>query len=252
MWPFAIATLLVNCISVSPSLTVSVQKKKWFCTWKKRTRWSAPKNPRLTLFKSYLLHVWVLMFLHVVCVYVCVCRGGGCLCRAVTVLNTLYKGQRAAMTSQDCRWGPPTTSCCLSWVRRLRSSFDALMHKSFTFRLTSTVSRRPGLQQPEPGAHGAPHRYRAAGGGQADQPGRVHGGGAAAAYGGPAYLKGSESSWNVPVSRAWRLTCVPNPRTKSCSPDGSATRTCSALAWFSAPVVSSGSSPPSWPMVSSS
>lgn len=113
-----------------------------------------------------------------------------CLCRAVTVLSTRYRGQQAAMTSQDCPWGPPTTSCCPSWVRRLQSCLNATSLKQedvqteiLTSHLKSTLCRRAGLQQPEPGAHGAPHRYWAAGGDQADQPGRVHRGRAAAAPG---------------------------------------------------------------------
>lgn len=48
---------------------------------------------------------------------------------------------------------------------------------------------RAGFQQPEPGVHGAPHYHWAAGGDQADQPGWMHRGGAAAAHGGVLYLK---------------------------------------------------------------
>lgn len=95
------------------------------------------------------------------------------------------------MTSQDCPWGPPTTSYCPSWVRRLQSCLhatslkkEAVQTQILTFHLKSTLCRRAGLQQPEPGAHGAPHRYWAAGGDQADQPGWVHRGRAAAAPGG--------------------------------------------------------------------
>lgn len=183
----------------------------------------------------------------------------GCLCRAVTVLSTHYRGQQAAMTSQDCPWGPATTSYCPSWVRRMQSCLNAtslekkddVQTQILTFHLKSTLCHRAGLQQPEPGAHGAPHRYWAAGGDQADQPGRVHRGRAAAALGG---LLGWRDVWfflncfcfTSPTSDL----CLKKPRTKFSSPDCSATRTCWLLAWFSAPVASSGSLPHSWPMVS--
>lgn len=112
----------------------------------------------------------------------------GCLLRAVTVLSTHSRGQQRAMTSQACPWGPATTSCCPSWVRRLQIGPDATSLKTRWCPDVnpdlSTLSDRAGLQQPEPGAHGPPHRLWAAGGHQADQPGRVHGGGAPAAPGG--------------------------------------------------------------------
>lgn len=108
------------------------------------------------------------------------------------------------------------------------------------------VCHRAGLQQPEPGAHGAPHCYWAAGGDQADQPGRVHRGRVAATLGGLLDLK---PVWLFLFHKC-HICLFPKPRTRFSSPDCSATRICWPLAWFSAPAASCGSSPHSWPMVS--
>lgn len=93
---------------------------------------SANKITRFTQFISYILDVYVSDCKNILCVC-----GGGCLCRAVTVLNTLYKDQQVAMTSQDCPWGPPTTSSCQSWVRRLQSGFNATSLKKKAHRYKS-------------------------------------------------------------------------------------------------------------------
>ena len=55
----------------------------------------------------------------------CVCMWP---CRAVTVLNTLCKGQQVAMTSQGCQPSLPTTSYCPSWVRMSQSDRELKLH----------------------------------------------------------------------------------------------------------------------------
>lgn len=179
----------------------------------------------------------------------CVC--GGCLCRAVTVLNTLYKDQQAAMTSRDCPSGPPTTSSCQSWVRRLHSGFNATSLKKKAHRYQSLYFTGRGfnnLSQVRMGRHIATGQLVAIKQTNLDDCTEeellqlmVHCCTERMIY---------SFSWNVPVSQLSHLICVSKPRTKFCFPDCSATRTCWPLAWFSAPAANSGSSPPWWPMVS--
>lgn len=63
------------------------------------------------------------------CICVCVCVSVRVWPRrAVTVLNTLCKGQQVAMTSQGCQPSLPTTSYCPSWVRMPQSDWELNLH----------------------------------------------------------------------------------------------------------------------------
>uniref|UniRef100_A0A8C2WLW6 STE20 related adaptor beta n=1 Tax=Cyclopterus lumpus TaxID=8103 RepID=A0A8C2WLW6_CYCLU len=73
--------------------------------------------------------------------------------------------------------GENTTTCAS--VRQLVSSPGG---RTISLEVNS-MCHREGLQQPEPGEHGAPRPDWPTGGRQTNQPGRVHGGGAAAAHG---------------------------------------------------------------------
>lgn len=181
-----------------------------------------------------------------------VCVNGGCLFRAVTVLNTLYKDQQAAMTSQDCPSGPPTTSYCRSWVRRLQSCNSPKKGDVETWILTfqvDSVSQGGASTTWARCAWGATlplgSWWRSSRPTWMNAQRR-----SCCSSWWTALLKGCHFPWNVPVSQRSHLICIPKPRTKFCFQNCSATRTCWPLAWFSAPAVSSGSSPPWWPMVS--
>lgn len=88
------------------------------------------------------------LYKHRMCVW-------GCLLRAVTVLSTHSRGQQRAMTSQACPWGPATTSCCPSWVRRQQIGPDAtsLKNKTMTFPLCLTGRGFNNLSQVRMGRH---------------------------------------------------------------------------------------------------
>lgn len=193
-------------------------------------------------------------------VCVCVCGLSVCVhpCRAATVLSTLCRGQLVAMTSLVCRPSRPTTSFCPSWVRKtvdtcwnyLQSLPRAVKAATMSSWVT-LLSRREGLQQPQPGEHGAPRPFQPAGGSQADQPGRVHRGGAAAADG--ETLPKKAIYLFALVLPNWLILMfdhVSNPRMRFCCPGCSVTPTCWPHAWFSAPAASCGSWLRSWLTVS--
>lgn len=144
-------------------------------------------------------------------------------------------GESATIFCQESTW-MKWTSCTNS---QISCEADSQCH-------------RTGVQQPEPGEHGAPYPYRAAGSCQTDEPGWVHRRGAAAAHGGlQAILPGQLTVLQyLAIYKCLDDICVSNLRMRFCWPDCSATPICWHLAWFSAPAASCGSSHHSWPMVS--